>query len=49
MIATAKAFAGTAIKADSIEVRWPNGLVERFANVEGNRLVKIREGSGINK
>ncbi len=40
---------GTATKAGSIEVRWPSGLVERFANVEGNRVVKIREGSGIKK
>jgi len=38
---------GTAAKADSIEIRWPSGLVERLENVAGNRVVKIREGVGI--
>ncbi len=39
---------GTAGKAD-LEVRWPNGGTERFANVPANQLVTIREGSGIVK
>jgi hypothetical protein len=38
---------GKATKADTVEVRWPNGLVQRFENVAGNRLVKIRESIGI--
>lgn len=37
---------GSATKADSIEIRWPSGLAERFTNVQGNRVVNIREGSG---
>jgi len=38
---------GTATKADGIEIRWPSGLVQRFENVAGNRVVKIRENIGI--
>ncbi|MDQ2711483.1 MAG: CRTAC1 family protein [Acidobacteriota bacterium] len=30
-----------------LNVRWPNGDTERFANVGANNLVTIREGSGI--
>jgi enediyne biosynthesis protein E4 len=30
-----------------LEVRWPNGSVEKFAETPSNRLVTIREGSGI--
>jgi len=33
-------------KVDLIEVRWPSGAVERFRDVEVNRLVTLREGSG---
>jgi len=35
-------------KAD-LEIRWPNGAVEKIAGVAANRLVTIREGSGIIK
>jgi hypothetical protein len=38
---------GKAIKADAVEIRWPSGLVQRFENVAGNRVVKIRESIGI--
>ncbi|MGB8011502.1 MAG: CRTAC1 family protein [Terriglobales bacterium] len=38
---------GKAIKADAIEIRWPSGLVQRFENVTGNRIVRIRESIGI--
>jgi hypothetical protein len=31
-------------KADSIEVRWPSGLVETLKDVGGRRVVTIREG-----
>jgi hypothetical protein len=30
-----------------LEVHWTNGLVEKFARVESNRLVTITEGKGI--
>ena len=38
-------------KADvaDLDVRWPNGQRERIARVPANRLVFIREGSGIVK
>ncbi len=38
---------GPAARADSIEIRWPSGLVQRLENVAGNHVVKIREGIGI--
>jgi hypothetical protein len=33
--------------ADSMTVRWPSGLVERFENLRAKQLVRISEGSGI--
>jgi hypothetical protein len=30
-----------------LEIRWTNGLIERFAGVESNRLATITEGQGI--
>jgi enediyne biosynthesis protein E4 len=30
-----------------LEVRWPNGGTEKFARVAADRLVRIKEGSGI--
>ena len=39
---------GKAVRAD-LDVRWPNGGVERITQVPANRLVFIREGSGIVK
>lgn len=30
-----------------VEVRWPNGGVERFQGVDSNHLISIREGAGI--
>lgn len=40
---------GQAPKADLLEVRWPNGDIEAFHDVAGDRLVHIREGAGIVK
>jgi hypothetical protein len=37
---------GAATTAD-IEVRWPLGLIEKFANVAADRLITIQEGHGI--
>jgi hypothetical protein len=39
---------GAAAKAD-LDIRWPNGAVERHANVSADHLVTIREGAGIIK
>ena len=38
---------GPASTADLLEVRWPSGARESFEQVEGNRVVTIREGDGI--
>src|SRR5437764_1757268 len=37
---------GAAASAN-LEVRWPNGGLERFTDVAADQLVVIREGSGI--
>jgi len=31
----------------SLEIRWPNGLKETIADVPADRIVTIKEGSGI--
>lgn len=33
-------------KVDLIEVRWPNGTVDKISNVGVNRLIVIKEGQG---
>ena len=38
---------GKATRADSVEIRWPSGVVQHFENVAGNRVVRIRENIGI--
>ena len=34
-------------EADSVEIFWPSGVVDRFNNVEANRTFKVVEGQGI--
>ena len=38
---------GWARTESRLEIHWTNGLVERFADVDANQLVTIREGGGI--
>ena len=38
---------GTAIAADSLVVRWPDGVEERMDGVAGNRLITIQRGAGL--
>jgi hypothetical protein len=38
---------GQAKQVDTLEVRWPSGLVERFQNAETNQLVYVQEGRGV--
>jgi hypothetical protein len=38
---------GTNQKADQLEIRWPNGQTEIIRDVPANRIVKIKEGSGL--
>jgi enediyne biosynthesis protein E4 len=37
---------GGATKADSVEVQWPSGQIDRLAAVAGNQTVTIEEGKG---
>jgi hypothetical protein len=37
---------GSETKA-SLEIHWPSGAVERIAEVSADRLVVVREGSGV--
>src|SRR5215475_1562422 len=37
---------GAASKLDSVEVRWPSGLTERFRDVRLDAINSLREGSG---
>ena len=36
---------GASAAADRIEVRWPGGTIDVLRDVQGRRVVKIREGS----
>ncbi len=33
--------------ADSIEIRWPSGAIEKLENVPANRVLTIQEGKGV--
>ena len=35
---------GAASRADQVEVAWPSGQVDRLRDVEGRRVVTLREG-----
>jgi hypothetical protein len=37
---------GTATKAESVQVRWPSGLVESFNSLPADKLHTLKEGSG---
>jgi len=38
---------GSVEKVDSIQVRWPSGLVEQFDNVRVDTINTLKEGSGV--
>ncbi len=38
---------GAATKVDSVEVRWPSGLTERFDNFAIDKINEVKEGSGV--
>jgi hypothetical protein len=38
---------GLAARVDSIEVHWPGGGVDRLRDVAADRLIRIKEGSGL--
>jgi hypothetical protein len=37
---------GTETTIEYVEVRWPNGLTERFSGLAVDRIHTLREGSG---
>jgi hypothetical protein len=38
---------GRSSRADRVEVRWPSGAVDVLRNVEGGKVVTVKEGSGV--
>jgi hypothetical protein len=34
-------------KADTVEINWPSGQVDKLSNVAGGQTVTIQEGHGI--
>jgi hypothetical protein len=37
---------GSASKLDSVEVRWPSGLTEKFGNLAVDTIHTLKEGTG---
>ncbi|MGB8770192.1 MAG: ASPIC/UnbV domain-containing protein, partial [Candidatus Korobacteraceae bacterium] len=37
---------GKETKVDSVEIRWPSGLTERFDNLAIDKINEVKEGSG---
>ncbi|HEV2764711.1 MAG TPA: CRTAC1 family protein, partial [Pyrinomonadaceae bacterium] len=40
---------GPAAKADSVEIRWPSGVVDKLSNLPVNTYLKVVEGQGVKK
>jgi len=40
---------GQAAKADSLEVRWPSGIVTKLADIHANQVITVVEGQGLVK
>jgi hypothetical protein len=40
---------GTATKIDSVQIRWPSGIVDKLTNVPLNKYLKVVEGVGQSK
>jgi enediyne biosynthesis protein E4 len=38
---------GTKNKADSIEIQWPSGLVEKLSNINAGQMITVQEGKGV--
>jgi enediyne biosynthesis protein E4 len=38
---------GSSTKANSIEVHWPSGAVDRLRNIPADQIITVREGSGL--
>jgi enediyne biosynthesis protein E4 len=40
---------GSAVKIDSVEIRWPSGVVDKLSNLPVNTYIKVVEGQGVVK
>ena len=38
---------GTQTKADSVEIQWPSGQVDKLSNVNAGQTVTVEEGKGV--
>ena len=38
---------GAASQIDLLEIRWPNGALERIRNLDADRVIRVKEGSGV--
>jgi hypothetical protein len=38
---------GDETKAQSIEVQWPSGQIDKLSNVSGSQTITIQEGKGV--
>ncbi|HEV2500096.1 MAG TPA: CRTAC1 family protein [Terriglobia bacterium] len=38
---------GLRTKIDSIEIRWPSGVVDRLKEIDSNQIITIKEGTGL--
>jgi len=40
---------GAAMKADTVEIRWPGGLVDKLSGLNAGQTVIVTEGQGVTK
>jgi hypothetical protein len=38
---------GTQTKADSVEIQWPSGQVDKLSNIDAGQTVTVQEGKGV--
>ncbi len=38
---------GTLTKADSIEIQWPSGQLDKLSNINAGQTVTVQEGKGV--
>ncbi len=38
---------GAAVKADSVEIEWPSGQVDKLSNIDAGQTVTVQEGKGV--
>ncbi|MGH9704542.1 MAG: ASPIC/UnbV domain-containing protein [Candidatus Acidiferrales bacterium] len=38
---------GSHLQADSLEVKWPSGQIDKLAKIGSDQIITIREGQGL--